>query len=149
MLGATGMRVGELINLKIENIHNKTVDLYAKGGKYRRVYIPSKLSEEIIKWQAAEKRNIGYLFLNRFGQQLTTKGIAIQLKTYASEYQINTKAVHPHAFRHLFAKSFLSRCPDISLLADLLGHENISTTRLYLRRSCQEQQELIDKIVKW
>ena len=149
LLGATGMRIGELTNLRIENIQNTIIDLYAKGGKYRRVYIPSNLAKEIHNWHISGCRYSGYLFLNKYGKQLSGKGIAIQLKTYAREYGINPTVVHPHAFRHLFAKSFLLRCPDLPLLADLLGHENISTTRIYLRKSTQEQQQLIDKTVTW
>lgn len=149
LLGATGMRIGELTNLRIENIQNTIVDIYAKGGKYRRVYIPSKLSKELRYWYISEGRYSGFVFLNRYGNKLSGKGISIQLKTYAREYGINPSVVHPHAFRHLFAKSFLLRCPDLPLLADLLGHENLSTTRLYLRKSSQEQQNLIDKTVTW
>lgn len=143
------MRIGELTNIKIEQMKNSYIDLYAKGGKYRRVYIPQKLSNEIQKWLISEGRTSGFLFLNRYGCKLSGKGISIQLKTYAQEYNINPVVVHPHAFRHLFAKNFLTQCPNLPLLADLLGHENISTTRIYLRKSSQEQQQLIDKIVTW
>lgn len=64
-------------------------------------------------------------------------------------YRVLTAVVHPHAFRHLYAKNFLERHNDIALLADLLGHESISTTRIYLRKSTLEQQVLIDRIVDW
>lgn len=47
---------------------------------------------------------------------------------------MNEKAVYPHSFRHRFAKNFLEKFNDISLLADLLGHKSIETTRIYLRR---------------
>ena len=50
---------------------------------------------------------------------------------------------------HLYAKSFLERYNDIALLADLLGHKNISTTRMYLRKSSLEQRNLINQIVNW
>lgn len=55
----------------------------------------------------------------------------------------------PHSFRHRFAKNFLTKFNDISLLADLMGHESIETTRIYLTRSSDEQRELIDRIVTW
>lgn len=149
VLGATGMRIGELTRLKIEDVKENIIDLYAKGEKYRRIYLPGKLSKEIQKWLISEGRQSGYLFLNKYNKQISAKGIAIQLKTYAKKYKINPKSVHPHAFRHLFAKNFLSRCPDISLLADLLGHENLSTTRIYLRKTSKEQEDLINKTVTW
>ena len=52
-------------------------------------------------------------------------------------------------FRHRFAKSFLDRCNDIAFLADLMGHESIETTRIYLRKTATEQREIVDKIVDW
>ena len=56
---------------------------------------------------------------------------------------------YTHSFRHRFAKNFLEKFNDISLLADLMGHESIETTRIYLTRSSEEQQKLIDRVVKW
>ena len=51
--------------------------------------------------------------------------------------------------RHRYAKNFLEKYNDIALLADLMGHESIETTRIYLRRTASEQQELVNKIVTW
>ena len=91
----------------------------------------------------------GYLFLNRFGNRITVRGISQQLKNYAHKYGLNPKVVYPHSFRHRFAKNFLEKYNDISLLADLMGHESIETTRIYLRKTASEQQEIVDKIVTW
>lgn len=89
------------------------------------------------------------LFLNRFGKRITTRGIAQQLKNYAAKYGLNEKVVYPHSFRHRFAKNFLEMFYDISLRADLKGHESIENTRIYLRRSSAEQQEIVDKVITW
>ena len=62
---------------------------------------------------------------------------------------LNTKVVYPHSFRHRFAKNFLEKFNDISLLADLMGHESIETTRIYLRRTSSEQQAIVDKVITW
>ena len=148
-LAATGLRVGELVKLHVQDIHKCYMEIYSKAQKCRRVYIPQKLYCELFKWLASENRKSGFLFTNRFGSQLTTRGIAIQLKTYANEYGINPVVVHPHSFRHFFAKQFLQKCPDITFLADLLGHENLATTRIYLRRTSDEQQQLVNKTVTW
>ena len=96
-------------------------DIYTKGGKYRRLFIPKKLREETIEWLSHKDRTSGYLFLNRFGERITTRGIAQQLKNYALKYGLNEKVVYPHSFRHRFAKNFLEKYNDISLLADLMG----------------------------
>lgn len=148
-LAATGSRVSELIQIKIEHISVGYFDIYAKGGKYRRVFIPQKLREESLVWLQKSERNSGYLFLNRFGERITTRGISQQLKNYAKKYGLNPKVVYPHSFRHRFAKNFLEKYNDIALLADLLGHESIETTRIYLRKSSLEQQAIVDKVVTW
>ena len=72
-----------------------------------------------------------------------------KLKKLGKKYGLNPNVIYPHSFRHRFAKSFLDRFNDISLLADLMGHESIETTRIYLRRTSTEQQEIVNKIIDW
>lgn len=148
-LAATGARVSELIQIKVEHVYIGYFDLYSKGGKLRRLYIPKILKNETEKWLERVGRTSGYLFLNRFGERITVRGIAQQLKNYAYKYGLNPKVVYPHSFRHRFAKNFLEKYNDISLLADLMGHESIETTRIYLRKTASEQQEIVDKVVTW
>lgn len=148
-LAATGARVSELIQIKIEHIEIGYFDLYTKGGKLRRLYIPKKLRKETLEWLEETSRSSGYLFLNRYGDRITTRGISQQLKNYADKYGLDKKVVYPHSFRHRYAKNFLEKYNDIALLADLMGHESIETTRIYLRRTASEQQALVDKIVTW
>ena len=148
-LAATGARVSELIKIKIEHVNLGYFDLYSKGGKLRRLYIPIRLRTETQKWLEANNRITGYLFLNKYGERITARGISQQLKNYADKYGLDKKTIYPHSFRHLYAKNFLEKYNDIALLADLMGHESIETTRIYLRKTASEQQELIDKIVTW
>lgn len=149
-LGATGARISELIKIKVEHVELGYIDLYTKGGKIRRIYIPLALRKEAESWIKNDlKINSGYLFLNRFGDRITTRGISQQLKNFAIKYGIDPKVVYPHSFRHRFAKNFLEKYNDIALLADLMGHESIETTRIYLRKTASEQQAIVDKIVTW
>jgi len=148
-LAATGARVSELIQIKIEHVRAGYFDLYTKGGKLRRLYIPKILKAETEIWLSERKAESGYLFLNRFGARITTRGISQQLKNYAIKYGLNPKVIYPHSFRHRFAKNFLEKYSDIALLADLMGHESIETTRIYLRRTSSEQQDIVDKVVTW
>ncbi len=148
-LAATGARISELIQIKVEHVTAGYFDIYTKGGKIRRIYIPKKLREETTQWLERANRTSDYLFLNRFGERITSRGIAQQLKNYALKYGLNPSVVYPHSFRHRFAKNFLEKFNDISLLADLMGHESIETTRIYLRRSSTEQQEIVDKVITW
>lgn len=148
-LGATGARVSELIQFKYEHLKRGYIDLYTKSGKIRRIFIPIKLRKKAITYYDSVNRNDGYLFLNKDGVQITTRGIAHQLKVLALKYRMNEKVVYPHSFRHRFAKNFLEKRKDIALLADLMGHESIETTRIYLRKTSEEQQEIVDSIIDW
>ena len=148
-MGATGARISELLRLKAEHVHAGYVDLYSKGGKLRRIYFPAALQTEAEAWLRDKGVESGYLFLNRYGQVISPRGVAVRLAGFARRYGIDPKVVHPHSFRHLFAKNFLDRNNDIAFLADLLGHESIETTRIYLRKSSSEQREVLDRIVRW
>ncbi len=148
-LGATGARVSELIQFKFEHLIRGFIDLYTKAGKIRRIYIPIRLRNKALKYYEEINRTNGYLFLNAKGEQLTTRGIFKQLKCLGKKYHMNLKVIYPHSFRHRFAKNFLQKSKDIALLADLMGHESIQTTRIYLRKTSEEQQAIIDKLVDW
>lgn len=148
-LAATGARVSELIQIKAEHIKLGHLDLYSKGGKLRRIYIPKTLQGEALSWLSTKQQESGFIFLNKYGKRITTRGISGQLKKLAIRYGINPVVVYPHSFRHRFAKSFLERCNDIAFLADLMGHESIETTRIYLRKTATEQREIVDTIIDW
>ena len=148
-MAATGARVSELIQIKVEHIKIGYLDLYSKGGKLRRIYIPIKLQVEALKWFEEKNMLSGFIFLNRYGERITPRGIAGQLKIIANKYGIDKKVIYPHSFRHRFAKNFLSKFNDISLLADLMGHESIETTRIYLRRTSTEQQKIVNEVIDW
>lgn len=118
-------------------------------GKIRRVYFCDSLrSEEVFLFFSALKDE-DYLFQNRFGEQITTRGIAQQLTNYAHKYGINERVMHPHSFRHFFAIEFLKRDKDISLLADLMGHSSINTTSIYLRLNQSQQMERLNNAMNF
>lgn len=148
-LGATGARVSELVQIKAEHIAVGCMDLYTKGGKMRRIYFPKQLCAEMTVWLEQRGLSSGYVFTGRSGKPITPRGISSQLKVLAKRYRIQPETVYPHSFRHRYAKNFLAKFNDISLLADLMGHDSIETTRIYLTRSSQEQQAVIDRVVTW
>ena len=149
ILACTGVRVGELVQIKAEHLKVGCLDLCSKGKKVRRIYFPKDLQEEVLGWLEASGISSGFLFANAQGLPLSTRSINRALHVMARRYGIPPEQVHPHAFRHLFAKNFLKEYNDISLLADLLGHNSIKTTRIYLTKSTPEQRADIDRIVTW
>ena len=140
--------------VSLVRVQNKTfLDRIISQADYeylmRRVYIPTRLKDSLLEWTGRENRQSGPLFLSRFGTPLTAGGIRVQLKSFAHCYGLNEEVMYPHSFRHRFAKNFIEKCGDIALLSDLLGHDSIETTRIYLRRSSTEQAAIVNRIVKW
>lgn len=139
-MGSTGARISEVLHFKTEHVLVGHIDIYTKGGKIRRIYIPKRLRADATQW--IEGRD-GLLF------PWTSGVIRNRLADFSEKYKIDRKVMHPHSFRHLFGKSFIAKYQDIALLADLMGHDSIETTRIYLRRTSAEQAAIVDKVVTW
>ena len=102
-LAATGARINELLQLKVEHIRAGYIDLYSKGGKLRRIYIPRALREESLSWLGDKEQDSSFVFFNRYGERITSRGISGQLKKFALRYGIDPLVIYPHSFRHSFA----------------------------------------------
>lgn len=148
-MAATGVRVSELVMTKVEHVKCGYMDIYSKDNKIRRIYFPKNLRTDALIWLNQIDRVSGYVFLNRYGEPITPAGIRGQLKKFTALYGLDPKVVYPHSFRHRFAKNFIEKCGDISMLSDILGHESIETTRIYLHRSSTEQKQIVNQIVNW
>lgn len=146
-LACTGVRVSELRKFEFKHLSAGHMDIISKGQKLRRIYIPANLQTEALSWRNREGKTEGVLFGDR--SALTSRGIALGLKRAAERYGVNPDVVYPHSFRHLFAKNFIAKNPDIAFLADLMGHESIETTRIYLRRTAAEQRRAVDEAIDW
>lgn len=137
-LFSCGLRVSELVNLKLSNIFfdEKFVRVLGKGNKERLVPISEKAIKEIRLWfYDRNQLNIkpgeqDYLFLNRRGAHLTRTMILIMIKRQAVEAGI-TKTISPHTLRHSFATELLKGGADLRVIQAMLGHESIGTTEIY------------------
>jgi len=138
VLFSCGMRVSELVNLKLSNLflNEQYVRIFGKGAKERLVPISSKAIKELQNWFI--DRNLmnikpgeeDYVFLNRRGAHLTRTMILIMIKRQAVEAGI-TKTISPHTLRHSFATALLEGGADLRAIQAMLGHESISTTEIY------------------
>ena len=139
VLFSCGLRVSELVNLKLSNLYLEEgfVRVMGKGSKERLVPISSKAIRELQYWFA--DRNLmkiqqgeeDYVFLNRRGKHLTRTMILIMLKRQAVAAGI-TKTISPHTLRHSFATELLKGGADLRAIQAMLGHESIGTTELYM-----------------
>lgn len=148
-IAATGVRISELVSFQVSDVKNGFKDIYSKGNKMRRVYIPTFLQKDTLSWLESDSRSSGPLFLSHLGRGISVSGVRSQLKTFAYRYHLDPKVVYPHSFRHRFAKNFIEHGGDIAFLSNLLGHKSIETTRIYLRRSSTEQSLIVNQIVDW
>ena len=138
VLFSCGMRVSELVNLKLSNLflNEQYVRIFGKGAKERLVPISSKAIKELQNWFIGRNlMNIkpgeeDYVFLNRRGAHLTRTMILIMIKRQAVEAGI-TKTISPHTLRHSFATALLEGGADLRAIQAMLGHESISTTEIY------------------
>ena len=138
VLFSCGLRVSELVNLKISNIFfdEEFVRIIGKGSKERLVPISEKAIKEIKLWfidrnlMKIKKGEEDYVFLNRRGARLTRTMILIMIKRLAVEAGIQ-KTISPHTLRHSFATALLEGGADLRVIQALLGHESIGTTEIY------------------
>ncbi len=134
MLYATGVRVSELVNIKISDISDHTIRILGKGNKERIVRF-GDYCDEILKMYLNDghyKLNASsdYLFLNNNGGQLTDRGVRFILDRVIAKTTIEKK-ISPHMLRHSFATHLLNEGCDILTVQELLGHESLSATSIY------------------
>ena len=150
--GTTGMRLCEMIQIKREHIEHGCVDIYGKGAKRRRIYFAITMREKILEILDKVGLKSGYIFSPYFNglTKIVPSAIQHQLSDFAiEECELPKGLVHAHGFRHFFAKEFIKKYQNIALLADLLGHNDIETTRIYLKYTSQEQADIINEFVTW
>ncbi len=151
-LFSCGLRVSELVNLKLSDLYldERFLRVMGKGSKERLVPMSPRVIDELGFWfQYRQAMDIkpgeeDYVFLNRRGSHLTRTMILIMVKRLGSEAGI-TKTISPHTFRHSFATALLEGGADLRAIQAMLGHESIATTEIYthidmasLRREIEE-----------
>ena len=152
LMYATGLRVSELVNLKVYdvNLEEAIVKTMGKGSKERIIpigdYALSALKIYINDYRSSLfKREVNdYLFLNNHGKPMTRQGFFKIIKKLASEQGIK-KDFSPHTLRHSFATHLLSHGADLRIIQELLGHSDVSTTQIYTHVSNEELEDTFKK----
>ena len=131
---ATGIRVSELKYITVEAVKSGRAEI-ANKGKRRVVFLPDQLRKVLKKYIRNQKKTAGAVFTTRTGKPLDRSNIWRNMKKLCESAGVSEKKVFPHNLRHLFARTFYSIEKDLSRLADILGHTNLSTTRIYTAES--------------
>ena len=152
MLYGSGLRVSELVNLKLSNLYSKEgfMLITGKGNKQRLVPI-SPIADQWLDYWLEDRNKLDIkaeygdiVFLNRYGRQLTRAMIFTIIKTLAKQADIH-KTISPHTLRHSFATHLLQNGADLRIIQNLLGHEDITTTEIYTHIEIQDLREAILK----
>ena len=138
MLFSCGLRVSELVNLKLSNLYidEGFIRVFGKGSKERLVPISRRAIDDLRYWfidrnaLSIKPGEQDYVFLNRRGAHLTRTMILIMIKKTAADAGIK-KTVSPHTLRHSFATALLEGGADLRSIQAMLGHERIGTTEIY------------------
>ena len=144
MLYSTGIRVSELVNIKINDIDksNKEIRILGKGSKERIVLFGNVLLDKLklylnTYYPKYNINNSNYLFLNKHGNKLNDRMVRMIVDDNMIKAGINKK-ISPHTLRHTYATHMLNSGADIKTVGDLLGHESISTTTIYTHLSNEQ-----------
>ena len=145
---STGIRISELKYITIEALKVGYAEIELKG-KLRVILIPKKISDKLLQY--CKKKNIrsGCVFVTKSGKPLDRSNVWYDMKKLCVSAGVSEKKVFPHNLRHLFARTYYTAEKDIVKLADILGHSNINTTRIYTadsREFCRDQIEKLGLI---
>lgn len=147
VIASTGARVSEFLQFTWENVLEGEVTLKGKGNKYRRFFFSKKLQEEVREYVRLYGKS-GIIATGRMGV-ITSRGLAQHMKEWGKKAGVDRCKMHPHAFRHFFAKMYLKNSKDVVQLAEILGHHSVDTTRIYLQKSKSEQMRDFNRNVNW
>ena len=147
-LYATGIRVSELVNIKLNdiNIPDRTIIILGKGNKERIVVFGNNTQEALNDYinngrSEVDTKNSEYLFLNKDGNRLSTRYVRNIIDDIIVKASIMTH-VSPHMLRHTFATGMLNNGADLVSVKDLLGHESLNTTSIYTHISDEKIKEI-------
>ena len=142
---STGIRVSELRYITVEALRRGIADVRCKG-KRRQVFLPRQLCLILCAYAKEQKIKSGAVFVTKNGNPLDRSNIWSDMKALCRAANVSEQKVFPHNLRHLFARTYYSLQKDIVRLADILGHANVNTTRIYTMESGEIHRQQIQRL---
>uniref|UniRef100_UPI0015E15CAD tyrosine-type recombinase/integrase n=1 Tax=Clostridium sp. chh4-2 TaxID=2067550 RepID=UPI0015E15CAD len=142
---STGIRVSEHRFITVEALKEGCLRIYNKG-KSRIVFLPPELITVLKQYCREAGIGSGPVFVTKSGRPLDRSNIWSMMKALCEDAKVDSKKVYPHNLRHLFAFTFYGIEKDLLRLADVLGHANVDTTRIYTVSSGWEHKRILSKL---
>ena len=144
-LCGAGLRVSELEFITAEAVKRGFAVVSCKG-KTRKVFLVPKLQKRLMKFIKGTGVSTGPIFRSKTGKTLNRTTVWREMKSLCRAANVCPTKVFPHNLRHLFARVFYQMEKDIALLADILGHSSINTTRIYIISTGEEHRKRMEKM---
>ncbi len=144
-IAGTGIRISELQAIAVEAIRLRFAEVSCKG-KIRTVLLPGKLCKKLLRYVQQMRLTSGSVFVTRSGKTLNRSNIWAEMKKLCAKAGVDPRKVFPHNLRHLFARRYYGQHHDLSKLANILGHSNINTTRIYTISTGREHARQIEAL---
>ena len=142
---ATGIRVSELKAITVSAVKSGQATINCKG-KMRIVIIPNQLCKMLKDYIRENNIKSGSVFVSKNGKPLDRSNIWSDMKKLCESAGVSKNKVFPHNLRHLFARTYYSIQKDVVRLADILGHSNVNTTRIYTMETGEIHRQQIQKL---
>lgn len=142
---ATGIRVSELRAITVSAVKSGQATINCKG-KMRIVILPKQLCKMLKDYIRENNIKSGSVFVSKNGKPLDRSNIWSDMKKLCESAGVSKDKVFPHNLRHLFARTYYSIQKDVVRLADILGHSNVNTTRIYTMETGEIHRQQIQKL---
>lgn len=144
-LANTGLRISELLSLRVNDISKKSIYIKGKNDKYREIFLTSQLKEVLNKYIQEYRKSTDkeLLFTGNRGA-LKRQAVNKMLLKYAKKGHVKKEKAHPHSLRHWFGKRLAEKGISLDVIQTYLGHENISTTAIYTKRTKEELERNLE-----
>lgn len=144
-IAGTGIRISELKYFTVEAVREGKICIKCKN-KIRTILITGRLRKKLLDYARRVHIKTGKIFITKNGKDLDRSNIWKQMKKLCEEAGVLPSKVFPHNLRRLFARMFYQIEKDVAKLADILGHSNIETTRIYIKESGAQHRKLMEKV---
>lgn len=144
-IAETGIRISELSFFTVKQVKQGKIEVHNKG-KYRVILLTKRLKMKLLYYIKKQKIESGIVFCTKTGKAIDRSNVWREMKKLEQQARVSGEKIFPHNLRHLFARIFYQETKNLVILAEILGHSSLETTRIYTMETIEKYQRLLEKI---